>query len=134
MALFVFCAYAAARLFQADHVASFGQELWLLVKVFAYPAFWAGLVWLLYMALEPYARRRWPHMLIAWKRLLAGRLHDPLVGRDVLIGCLLGACTLASRGLAWVGPVLLGVPSPRPTRTSPARRSPRCDTRCSGCS
>jgi serine/threonine-protein kinase len=114
VALFVFCAYAAARLFQADHVASFGQELWLLVKVFAYPAFWAGLVWLLYMALEPYARRRWPHMLIAWKRLLAGRLRDPLVGRDVLLGCLLGASTLASRGLTFVVPVLLGAAEPAP--------------------
>ena len=30
-------------------------------------------VWLLYLALEPYARRRWPHMLISWKRLLAGQ-------------------------------------------------------------
>ena len=60
VALLVFVAYALARLCQADHVASFGQELWVLIKVLAYPAFWAGLVWLLYMALEPYARRRWP--------------------------------------------------------------------------
>ena len=31
-------AYAVARLLRADHVASFGQELWVLIKVFAYPA------------------------------------------------------------------------------------------------
>ena len=114
VALFVFCAYSAARLFQADHVASFGQELWILVKVFAYPAFWAGLVWLLYMALEPYARRRWPHMLISWKRLLRGQLGDPLVGRDVLLGCALGATVFAVRGLVWFVPGLLGEPSPAP--------------------
>jgi Protein kinase domain len=114
VALFVFCTYGAARLFQADHVARFGQELWLLIKVLAYPAFWAGLVWLLYMALEPYARRRWPHMLIAWKRLLGGRLRDPLVGRDVLLGCALGVATFASRALTWAGPALFDQPIPTP--------------------
>ncbi len=108
VALAVFVTYSAARLFQADHVASFGLELWLLVKVLAYPAFWAGLVWLLYMALEPYARRRWPHMLVSWKRLLERRLTDPLVGRDVLLGCLMGVWTFVVYALAIVLPDLLG--------------------------
>jgi hypothetical protein len=108
VALFVFVAYSAARLCQADHVASFGQELWILVKVFAYPAFWALLVWLLYVALEPYARRRWPHMLISWKRLLAGRLRDPLVGRDVLLGCVAGVGACAIYHLLLAVPGLLG--------------------------
>ena len=39
-----------------------------------------------YLALEPYARRLWPRMLVGWTRLLQGRLTDPLVGREVLIG------------------------------------------------
>jgi hypothetical protein len=39
-----------------------------------------------YLALEPYARRLWPRMLVAWSRLLQGRLTDPLVGRELLIG------------------------------------------------
>jgi serine/threonine-protein kinase len=108
VALVVFATYSVARLFQADHVASFGQELWILVKVFAYPAFWAGLVWLLYMALEPYARRRWPHMLVSWKRLLEGRFRDPLVGRDVLLGCLMGVATFAAYGLGHVVPFPFG--------------------------
>jgi serine/threonine-protein kinase len=108
VALVVFAAYALARLFQADHVASFGQELWILIKVLAYPAFWAGLVWLLYMALEPYARRRWPHVLIGWKRALAGLWSDPLVGRDLLLGALtgVGLCVLYHQTLlesAWFG-------------------------------
>jgi hypothetical protein len=42
------------------------------------------------MALEPFARRRWPDLLISWTRLLSGRLRDPLVGRDILIGILAG--------------------------------------------
>jgi serine/threonine-protein kinase len=90
VALYVFVAYTVARVFRADHVSRFGDELWLLIKIVAYPAFWAAQVWVLYVALEPYARRRWPHMLISWKRLLAGNVRDPLVGRDVLLGAAMG--------------------------------------------
>ncbi|HEX4949038.1 MAG TPA: hypothetical protein VFZ34_20340, partial [Blastocatellia bacterium] len=50
----------------------------------------AGLFWLLYLALEPYVRRRWPDTLISWSRVLSGSLRDPLVGRDVLVGVLFG--------------------------------------------
>ncbi len=45
-----------------------------------------GIVWLMYVALEPYVRRRWPDMLIGWNRLLAGDYRDPRVGRDLLFG------------------------------------------------
>ncbi len=48
-------------------------------------------IWLAYVALEPYLRRLWPRMLVSWTRLLGGRLRDPLVGRDVLIGGTAGA-------------------------------------------
>jgi serine/threonine-protein kinase len=91
VALFVFATYTLARALRADHVSSFGEEVWILIKIVAYPSFWAFQVWLLYMALEPYARRRWPRMLISWKRLLGGQLRDPLVGRDVLLGCVAGS-------------------------------------------
>src|SRR5947209_7589042 len=43
------------------------------------------------MALEPYVRRSWPEYLISWTRLLAGNSRDPMVGRDLLAGCLLGS-------------------------------------------
>ena len=39
---------------------------------------------------EPYVRRHWPHALISWSRMLTGNLRDPLVGRDVLWGVLMG--------------------------------------------
>jgi hypothetical protein len=94
VALFIFVVYTIAGLLRADHVASFGSELWILIKAFAFPCFWAAQVWLLYMALEPYVRRRWPHMLISWKRLLSGTLRDPLVGRDVLLGAVTGTATV----------------------------------------
>jgi hypothetical protein len=108
IALFVFVTYSLARLVRADHVAALGEELWILIKVLAYPCFWAIQVWLLYMALEPYARRRWPQMLISWKRLLAGRPRDPLVGRDILIGCLVGTAIRATFALTVIAPEWLG--------------------------
>jgi predicted Ser/Thr protein kinase len=61
-----------------------------------------------YIALEPDVRRRWPETLIAWSRVLTGRLRDPLVGRDLLFGVVLGvaACLLSQlsqRSPAWIG-------------------------------
>jgi serine/threonine-protein kinase len=52
--------------------------------------FISGLTWVLYLALEPWVRRRWPHAIISWSRLLAGQFRDPLVGRDILLGTMLG--------------------------------------------
>jgi hypothetical protein len=52
--------------------------------------FFAGLIWVLYLSLEPYVRRHWPQALVSWSRIVMGRLRDPLVGRDVLFGVILG--------------------------------------------
>jgi len=77
----------------------------------------ALLVWALYVALEPYARRHWPRMLISWSRLLDGRWRDPLIGRDLLVGSVIGvAMGFVSRLRApadvWSGqPPALDVPS-----------------------
>ncbi|MBI4664576.1 MAG: serine/threonine protein kinase [Verrucomicrobia bacterium] len=56
-------------------------------RAFATMAGTAFLTWLLYIAIEPSARRYWPHTLISWSRLLTGRIRDPSIGRDVLGGC-----------------------------------------------
>jgi hypothetical protein len=109
VALYVFLTYSLARLFRADHVAR-PEELWILIKVLAYPAFWASLVWVLYMALEPFARRRWPHVLISWKRLLGGSLRDPLVGRDLLVGGVVGLALAALARTFTLVPSWLGQP------------------------
>jgi eukaryotic-like serine/threonine-protein kinase len=61
-----------------------------IVNNLAHCYFPASLVWMAYLGLEPYVRRRWPTMLISWSRLLAGKFRDPLVGRDVLFGILIG--------------------------------------------
>jgi len=54
----------------------------------------AGLMWVLYLALEPYVRSRWPQTIISWSRALTGKLRDPLIGRDILYGTIMG--------VAWV--------------------------------
>jgi hypothetical protein len=102
VALAVFLLYSLARLFRASHVSAFSEEVWILIKVFAYPSFWSLQVWLLYVALEPFARRRWPRTLISWKRLLSGRIRDPLVGRDILVGAAVGTLSAVLLRLAWL--------------------------------
>jgi hypothetical protein len=53
-----------------------------------------ALLWVLYLAFEPYVRKRSPATLISWSRLLAGRYRDPLVGADLLAGFALGSVGL----------------------------------------
>jgi predicted Ser/Thr protein kinase len=50
----------------------------------------ASLFWLLYIALEPAVRARWPHSMITWNRLLAGQLGDPRLGSHILVGAVIG--------------------------------------------
>ena len=70
--------------------------------------------WLMYIALEPFVRRRWPGMLIGWSRLLAGNFRDPLVGRNLLVGCAGGIvlAMLPYLGMAFAS--LLNAPQERP--------------------
>ncbi len=74
----------------ADHVTT-TSEIGLLIEAIA----WASMVWLVlfcgYIAIEPTLRRRWPHSLVSWTRLLRGEWRDPIVGRDILVG-IIGGC------------------------------------------
>jgi serine/threonine-protein kinase len=51
----------------------------------------AAMLFLVFLALEPEVRARWPHSIVTWNRLLAGRWRDPQVASDVLIGSAVGA-------------------------------------------
>ena len=77
------------------------------------PIFFALLSWIGYIALEPAVRRTWPKLMVSWQRLLAGRFRDPLVGHDVLLGCLGGSiivavtsCVSAIAGISEAGAVV----------------------------
>ena len=84
---------------EAHHVASL-DEVVVLVRIVCWTLFGGAFTWVLYLALEPPIRRRWPTTLITWNRLLAGRFTDPLVGRDLLTGAIVGTAIsgLASGG------------------------------------
>ena len=77
-------------IFAAHHTASFVDEYRLLTIAFARSLMYAAEVWLGYLAVEPYIRRRRPQTIIGWKRLLEGRWNDPIVGRDAMLGAAFG--------------------------------------------
>ena len=77
-------------LFGASHSPNVAVELLLLFPTLILAISSAVVYWLFYLALEPYVRRVWPEVLISWRRLLAGRVRDPRVGRDLLIGVAVG--------------------------------------------
>ena len=52
---------------------------------------WGGVMWMLYLAIEPWIRRNWPHAIISWSRLVSGQVRDAVVGRDILFGVAFGA-------------------------------------------
>jgi serine/threonine-protein kinase len=73
-----------------SHMVAGVQTLGLFILAASTALFLSGVTWLLYLALEPWVRRNWPQTIISWSRLLAGKGRDPLVGRDILFGVLLG--------------------------------------------
>jgi len=96
------------------HVAVFVEEaasmyLWLARSVFA-----AAASWIVYIAVEPYVRRFWPQTMITWSRMLEGRFRDPLVGRDVLVGAMLGVGMVLVLQFDSLLPGWLGQPQPVP--------------------
>jgi serine/threonine-protein kinase len=98
----------------AHHVAS-TAELDLCMSHLSHAMLFVGLAYVFYLAVEPYARRLWPRILVSWVRILEGGFRDPLVGRDLLVGAATGALVaLASRLQFWV-PEALGRTSALPT-------------------
>jgi hypothetical protein len=70
----------------------------------------AGILWLLYVAIEPYGRRFWPDGLLGWTRLLSGHVRDPRIGRDVLIGAAFGGGLLLFDLFRSLSPLAIGKP------------------------
>jgi serine/threonine-protein kinase len=114
VSLCLFVISLTAWALRADHVADLGQEVDQLVRAISYSLFSSCIVWLLYVALEPYLRKRWPEGVISWNRLLTGRFSDPLIARDLLIGSAFGV-TIGI--VVFLGPWVnsyFGIPSSTP--------------------
>jgi hypothetical protein len=87
--------FAAAFLYwplMGHHVPDFGLEVQAAALAAGGALIAAAITAMLYLAIEPYVRRRIPEVMIGWARLLEGQWRSPRVGRDVLIGGLVGAC------------------------------------------
>jgi serine/threonine-protein kinase len=76
---------------EAHHLADRAGEMDLLGREAGGALLFAGILWVFYLALEPYVRRFWPRTLISWTRLLTSGPKDPLVGRDILLGMAWGS-------------------------------------------
>ena len=112
LAMFVFLVLAAGGLIGAHHVPSLGDELDIIFFITAYSIAMPALIWLLYIALEPHVRRNWPRLIISWSRLMAGNYKDPMVGRDLLLGGLLGLLHTSAIALGSLVPSWLGSHAP----------------------
>jgi serine/threonine-protein kinase len=93
LAIFVFGIAVIRWIFVDHHVAAIDEPLNFITKI-QQALFWAVFYWVVYVAFEPFVRRRWPGRIISWSRLLAGGFRDPLVGRDLLIGAVFGLAVI----------------------------------------
>ncbi|HZM95002.1 MAG TPA: serine/threonine-protein kinase [Vicinamibacterales bacterium] len=105
---FIFACMFVAWFFGETHVASLGEAT-LLAMALSWALLVAGCCWVGYLATEPFVRRQWPQVLVSWTRLLGGRVRDPQVGRDVLVGCTAGAIVAVLGLSAVIAPSWLGL-------------------------
>jgi serine/threonine-protein kinase len=108
-----FLLIVASWAMSGPHVAQLG-EVDLFISAASFALFGGGLLWALYMAVEPYVRRHWPDALISWTRILAGRARNPLVASHVLAGLCLEVAFVAGVGALWRVIQPQSVPRPLP--------------------
>jgi serine/threonine-protein kinase len=85
LAVIFFASEACYGLLTAHHTATLNEVVgfWTIVST---ALSLAVLNWALYVALEPWVRRKWPRTIVSWTRFTSRGSNDPLVGRDLLYG------------------------------------------------
>ncbi len=120
LAAFVLVVFFLRWLFSSHHVATEAEAMNFIAGVKTI-LFWTFFFWVVYLAFEPFVRRRWPGRIVSWSRLLAGGFRDPLVGRDILIGAVFGlGIVICNFYLANLVPTLFGYPPEIPWMDFPA--------------
>jgi serine/threonine-protein kinase len=85
------------------HAAASGEMFSMIASAAAYWLMGAAVLWFSYLALEPEVRARWPHSIVTWNRVLAGKWLDPQVGSHILIGAAVGSgCWVFFKGVTIV--------------------------------
>lgn len=120
LAAFVMSVFFLSWVFTSHHAAT-EQEAFNFITGVQNMLFWTFFFWVVYLAFEPFVRRRWPGRIISWSRLLAGGFRDPLIGRDILVGAIFGLGMVTSQVyLSYLVPPLLGYPPNIPWFDFPA--------------
>ena len=78
-------------IFESHHNSSVGLEMTTILSCLINGLGRTVRFWIYYLALEPFVRKTWPKVLVSWNRLLQGKVTDPFVSKQILIGCVLGA-------------------------------------------
>ncbi len=110
LAVFLFITRMLSWVVTAHHVPAVSEATSLLTMGLMSAIFWSVFMGLMYLALEPFLRRRWPERVISWSRLLAGDWRDALVGRDILIGAAFGVAVMTMWYLGELVPRWVGLP------------------------
>jgi protein kinase-like protein len=118
VAIFIFTGEFVSWALAAHFSRDLWRNYWEFVGGCGAALYMAGFMWVLYMAIEPYMRRRWPEMLISWTRVLTGKFYDTRVGRDVMLGALGGAVMTIIQNSVNALPAWLHVANIQPSRTS----------------
>jgi serine/threonine-protein kinase len=111
IALFTFVCDLLYAVLRYGYAQSALDEWFLFADATGTALFDAGTVWVLYVALEPFVRRRWPEALVSWTRVLSGRLADPFVGHDILVAAAASAASVLFFALAQQAPGWRGRPA-----------------------
>jgi len=104
----------ASQIIGGHHVANTPLEYNALTVAVMTTTWQSLMLWMVYLALEPYGRRFWPDMLLGWSRLLSGHFRDARVGREVLGGVACGIAFVAVHTARLLLPQQLGYPAYRP--------------------
>ncbi len=73
---------------------------------------WGAVMWMLYLAIEPWIRGKWPQVIISWSRLISGQVRDAVVGRDILFGVGFGAAWIVIVELSYFPLARMGASPP----------------------
>jgi serine/threonine-protein kinase len=101
----------------APHIGTGFDEQQRFFARFGIALFIGFVLYIVYLGFEPFVRRLWPSMLVGWSRVLSGRLNDPMIGRDLVIGVLCGGAIQIMELMGSVLPPKLGLPHAQPRLT-----------------
>jgi predicted Ser/Thr protein kinase len=94
------------------HIVAGLQTFGYLMLAIAAGLLLGGIMWMLYLAIEPWIRRSWPQAIISWSRLISGQVRDAVVGRDILFGVAFGVLWIVIFEVSFIPLARMGASPP----------------------